>query len=132
MAIIKNLAPIALLGLSVQAQQLPLVQTGSHDDGLSSSQKIVDSEALQAKIHGKNLLARAEDLYKLSELSFHDYNHPTRVIGSAGHAATLEYIYATIQKLGSYYNISEQSFPAYSGNVYESRLVLGDEVIANA
>lgn len=132
MAILKNLAPVALLGLSVQAQQLPLVQTDSHDAGLSSSQKIVDSEALQAKIHGKNLLARAEDLYKLAELSFHDYNHPTRVIGSAGHAATLEYIYATIQKLGSYYNISEQSFPAYSGNVYESRLVLGDEVIANA
>ncbi|GAB7331329.1 hypothetical protein MBLNU13_g02768t1 [Cladosporium sp. NU13] len=132
MAILKNLAPVALLGLSVQAQQLPLVQTDSHDAGLSSSQKIVDSEALQAKIHGKNLLARAEDLYKLAELSFHDYNHPTRVIGSAGHAATLEYIYATIQKLGSYYNISEQSFPAYSGNVYESHLVLGDEVIANA
>ena len=132
MAILKNLAPIALLGLSVQAQQLPLVQTDSHDAGLSSSSKIVDSEALQAKIDGKNLLARAEDLYKLAELSFHDYNHPTRVIGSAGHAATLEYIYATIQKLGSYYNISEQSFPAYSGNVYESRLVLGDEVIANA
>lgn len=132
MAIIKNLAPVALLGLSVQAQQLPLVQTDSHDAGLASSQKIVDSEALQAKIHGKNLLARAEDLYKLAELSFHDYNHPTRVIGSAGHAATLEYIYATIHKLGSYYNISEQSFPAYSGNVYESRLVLGDEVIANA
>jgi aminopeptidase Y len=132
MAILKNLAPVALLGLSVQAQQLPLVQTDSHDAALSSSQKIVDSEALQAKIHGKNLLARAEDLYKLAELSFHDYNHPTRVIGSAGHAATLEYIYATIQKLGSYYNISEQSFPAYSGNVYESRLILADEVIANA
>ncbi|KAM0700447.1 hypothetical protein Q7P35_012168 [Cladosporium inversicolor] len=132
MAILKNLAPVALLGLSVQAQQLPLVQTESLDAGLASSHKIVDSEALQAKIHGKNLLARAEDLYKLAELSFHDYNHPTRVIGSAGHAATLEYIYATIQKLGSYYNISEQSFPAYSGNVYESRLVLGDEVIANA
>jgi aminopeptidase Y len=132
MAILKNLAPVALLGLSVQAQQLPLVQTDSHDASLASSQKIVDSEALQAKIHGKNLLARAEDLYKLAELSFHDYNHPTRVIGSAGHAATLEYIYATIQKLGSYYNISEQSFPAYSGNVYESRLILADEVIANA
>ena len=84
MAILKNLAPVALLGLSVQAQQLPLVQTDSHDAGLASSQKIVDSESLQAKIHGKNLLARAEDLYKLAELSLHDYNHPTRVIGSAG------------------------------------------------
>jgi aminopeptidase Y len=132
MAIKKILAPIALLGLSVQAQQLPLVQPESQNAAIASSSKLVDSEALQAKIDGKNLLARAEDLYKLAELSFHDYNHPTRVIGSAGHAATLEYIYATISKLGSYYNISEQSFPAYSGNVYESRLVLADEVIANA
>lgn len=129
MAFIKTLAPLALLGLSVQAQQLPLVEQNA---AVSSSQKIVDSEALQSKIHGKNLLSRAEDLYKLAELSIHDYNRPTRVIGSAGHAATLEYIYATIKKLGDYYNISEQTFPAYSGNVFESRLVLGDEVITNA
>ena len=132
MTLIKTLAPLALLGLSAQAQQqAPLVDAKSpisHDAKLH----VVDSEALQSKIHGKNLLARAEDLYKLAELSFHDYNHPTRVIGSAGHQATLEYIYATIQKLGSYYNISEQSFPAYSGNVFESRLVLADEVIGNA
>ena len=135
MTLIKTLAPLALLGLSAQAQQqAPLVDTASPGSTLPHSEKlhVVDSEALQSKIHAKNLLARAEDLYKLAELSFHDYNHPTRVIGSAGHQATLEYIYATIQKLGSYYNISEQSFPAYSGNVFESRLVLADEVIGNA
>lgn len=132
MASIKVLAPLALLGLSAQAQQHPLVQSDRQDAILHSSQGIVETEALQDKIDGKNLLARAEDLYKLAELSIHDYNHPTRVIGSAGHAATLEYIYATVQKLGSYYNISEQTFPAYSGNVYESRLVLGDAVIQNA
>ena len=135
MTFIKTLAPLALLGLSAQAQQQhPFAETATPDAALSHSDKlhVVDSEALQSKIHGKNLLARAEDLYKLAELSLHDYNHPTRVIGSAGHQATLEYIYATIQKLGSYYNISEQSFPAYSGNVFESRLVLADEVIGNA
>ncbi|EME48633.1 hypothetical protein DOTSEDRAFT_119156, partial [Dothistroma septosporum NZE10] len=87
---------------------------------------------LQSHIKGENLLARAEDLYKLAELSYHDYNHPTRVIGSAGHEATLEYIYATMRKLGDYYNISEQTFPAFTGKVYESRLVLGDHVITNA
>jgi aminopeptidase Y len=135
MTLIKTLAPLALLSLSAQAQQqAPLVDTTFAGSTLPHSEKlhVVDSEALQSKIHAKNLLARAEDLYKLAELSFHDYNHPTRVIGSAGHQATLEYIYATIQKLGSYYNISEQSFPAYSGNVFESRLVLADEVIGNA
>ena len=128
----ESLVSFALLGLSVQAQQYPLQQTGAQEGAPDAVHKLVDSDALQDKIHGKNLLARAEDLYKLAELSIHDYNRPTRVIGSAGHAATLEYIYATIQKLGDYYNISEQNFPAYSGNVYESRLVLGDEVIANA
>lgn len=128
MAILKSLAPLALFGLS-QAQQHPLVQP---DAAVQAPQTVVETEALQDKISGKNLLARAEDLYKLAELSIHDYNRPTRVIGSAGHAATLEYIYATIQKLGSYYNISEQTFPAYSGTVYESRLVLGDKVVQNA
>ncbi|KAM0721302.1 hypothetical protein Q7P37_003590 [Cladosporium fusiforme] len=131
MAFIKTLGTLALLGLSADAQQHPLVQAEAQETTLNSP-KLVDSDALQAKIKGDNLLARAEDLYKLAELSIHDYNRPTRVIGSAGHAATLEYIYATIQKLGDYYNISEQSFPAYSGTVFESRLVLGDEVVANA
>lgn len=130
----ESLVSLACLCLSVQAQQYPLQQPGSEEQHAipDAGHKLVDSDALQAKIHGKNLLARAEDLYRLAELSIHDYNHPTRVIGSAGHAATLEYIYATIQKLGDYYNISEQNFPAYSGNVFESRLVLGDEVVANA
>jgi aminopeptidase Y len=85
---IKTLAPLALLGLSAQAQQqAPLVDTTSPGSTLPHAEKlhVVDSEALQSKIHRKNLLARAEDLYKLAELSFYDYNHPTRVIGSASH-----------------------------------------------
>lgn len=131
MASIKTLGALGLLALSAEAQQHPLVQAGPQETAVNSP-NLVDSDALQAKIKGDNLFARAEDLYKLAELSIHDYNRPTRVIGSAGHAATLEYIYATIQKLGDYYNISEQTFPAYSGTVFESRLVLGDEVVSNA
>ena len=130
--LLESLVSLALLSSSAQAEQYPLQQPGTPNATPKVSSNVVDSEALQAKIQGKNLLTRAEDLYKLAELSMHDYNRPTRVIGSAGHAATLEYIYATIQKLGDYYNISEQNFPAYSGHVYESRLVIGDEVIANA
>lgn len=61
-----------------------------------------------------------------------EYNHPTRVIGSAGHRATLEYIWAQLAQLGSFYTLSDQSFPAFSGSVYESRLVLGSEVVHNA
>ena len=45
---------------------------------------LVDSEALQAKINQDSLLARAKELYEIAKLSEHEYNHPTRVIGSPG------------------------------------------------
>lgn len=45
-----------------------------------------------------------------------------------GHAGTLDYVLSSLGKLGSYYNVSTQDFPAVTGNVYESRLVIGDEV----
>jgi len=120
-----RLASLALLGLAAADQVILSPST-------SSSKQLVDSEALQAKISGKNLLARAEDLYKLAELSYHDYNRPTRVIGSAGHNATLEYIFATLAKLGSYYNVSEQLFPAYTSHFYEGRLLFDDEPLSNS
>jgi len=44
----------------------------------------------------------------------------------------LSYIYSTIAKLGDYYELSNQTFPAVSGNVFESRLVLGDTVPRSA
>lgn len=50
----------------------------------------------------------------------------------AGHWATLSYIYAALAELGDYYTLVNQSFPAVSGNVWESRLVLGQDVPASA
>jgi aminopeptidase Y len=44
----------------------------------------------------------------------------------------VDYIYSTVTGLGDYYNITNQSFPAVSGNIFESRLVLGHEVPASA
>lgn len=49
-----------------------------------------------------------------------------------GHLGTLSYIYETLLELGDYYTISNQSFPAVSGNVFESRLVIGDGVPKSA
>jgi aminopeptidase Y len=43
-----------------------------------------------------------------------------------GHVATIDYIYSTIADLGDYYEISNQTFNAVVGNVFEWRLVLGD------
>ncbi|KAL3450010.1 hypothetical protein BJX65DRAFT_294257 [Aspergillus insuetus] len=114
----------ALARIPPQAlEQLPLGDVGK---------ELVSSEALQSQIHVSNLLDRAKILYGLAERSIDEYNHPTRVIGSKGHLGTVDYIYSTVTGLGYYYNIINQTFPAVSGNVFESRLVLGHEVPASA
>ncbi len=63
-------------------EQVPLADgnTGSSAFELP----MVETEALQALIKGDRLLSRAKDLYSIAELSFDEYNHPTRVIGSEG------------------------------------------------
>lgn len=45
---------------------------------------LVTSEALQATIQAGELYKRAEHLFQVANLSMDEYNHPTRVIGSAG------------------------------------------------
>ena len=44
----------------------------------------------------------------------------------------MDYIYSELLKYGDYYTLSNQSFPAVSGNVFESRLVLGATVPKSA
>lgn len=51
---------------------------------------------------------------------------------SSGHLGTLDYIYSTLLELGDYYTVSNQSFPAVTGNVFESRLVLDHDVPKSA
>lgn len=131
---------VALLGSAssyqVQMQQPMLASESSSDQlplgGVAVKRPLVDSKALQASIKSENLLKRAEHLYEIAKLGEKEFNHPTRVIGSDGHLGTLSYIYSTIAKLGDYYTISNQSFPAVTGHVYESRLVLGDKVPESA
>lgn len=89
---------------------------------------LINSQSLQDTIKIENLLSRAEKLYEIAKLGEEEYNHPTRVIGSKGHAGTLEYIYSALSNLSDYYSLSKQPFVAVTGNVFESRLVLGDEV----
>jgi aminopeptidase Y len=63
--------------------QHPLTD-GSNSQALIKSKPLVSSEALEGHIKPKNLLRRAEKLFEIAELGAADYNHPTRVIGSAG------------------------------------------------
>ena len=45
---------------------------------------LVNSRLLQHRIHSGNLLKRAHKLFDIAHASVEEYNHPTRVIGSAG------------------------------------------------
>ncbi len=107
--------------------------------GAPKVKPLVTSELLQGNISAKRLSSHAGALFGIAQRGFPEYGHPTRVIGSGGHTGTLDYIYAIVASLGGgkpkkgidgYYHVWNQSFPAVSGNVYESRLVLNDSVVA--
>lgn len=70
----------------VTALQVPLLS--SNNQALlghpSCSKPLVNSTELQDLISGDRLLARSKKLYEIAKLGEEEYNHPTRVIGSAG------------------------------------------------
>lgn len=82
------LATALLHGASASAVQQPLfadeAQQAPIAPSSSASKPLVDSEALQKAISIDKLVQRSLDLYKIAELSLHEFNHPTRVIGSKG------------------------------------------------
>lgn len=68
------------------ALQVPLLSshnqaTLGHPHG---SKPIVNSTELQDLISGDRLMIRAKKLFEIAKLGEEEYNHPTRVIGSAG------------------------------------------------
>ncbi|KAI4726632.1 Zn-dependent exopeptidase [Aureobasidium sp. EXF-10728] len=139
MAILRACTALACVAVAASARQLPLVADDNYPSYVPlipsssiSNGTAIDSKKLEADIDIKKLVARAEDLAKIAEASIPEYNHPTRVIGSEGHLGTVDYIYSEISKLGSYYNITNQTFPAVSGNVNQFRLVIGYDVPKSA
>ncbi|KAH6898166.1 hypothetical protein B0T10DRAFT_431881 [Thelonectria olida] len=131
-------AATALSGVSalqipqVPLDKLPSMPWSSSSDSSSDGLPVIDTKALQKLITADNLETRAKKFYEIAKLGEAEYNHPTRVIGSKGHIGTLEYITSELAKLGDYYSVSDQLFPAVSGNVYESRLVIGSSVPKDA
>lgn len=85
-ACVAALALTVLQGCSALSLQQPLLGEAQQSPLATSKKPLVDSEELQASISIDSLLERAKDLYKIAELSHHEYNHPTRVIGSDGNA----------------------------------------------
>lgn len=71
---------------SATALQIPFLS--SNDPALlghaSGSKSLVNSTELQDLISGDRLLERSKRLFEIARLGEEEYNHPTRVIGSAG------------------------------------------------
>lgn len=150
MSVVRFSALLACVGAAI-AGQVPLgASTDSQSIiGTTAKSGLISSSALQSDIKIENLMHRAKQLSKIADLGIDEYNHPTRVIGSkgtriplgyhltrtnspTGHLATIDYIYSTVAGLGDYYNVTNQTFDAVTGNVFESRLIIGHDVPKSA
>ncbi|KAF2730638.1 Zn-dependent exopeptidase [Polyplosphaeria fusca] len=120
---------VGAVGLQIPLFWKPSQAPLDHPNG---TKPLINSTELQDLISGDRLYARAKKLFEIAKLGEDEYNHPTRVIGSAGHLGTLSYIYEQILQLGDYYQLSNQSFPAVSGNIFQYRLVIGNDVPKSA
>jgi aminopeptidase Y len=72
---------------SATALQIPLLSSSNGQTPLAhpnGTKPMVNSTELQDLISGDRLMARAKKMYEIAKLGEEEYNHPTRVIGSAG------------------------------------------------
>lgn len=90
---------------------------------------LVSSEALQELINEDDLRTYAKRFYEAAEKSVPVHGHPTRVIGSAGHNATLDLIKSTLEELGGFYKVETQTFLAIGGRVHNFSVVQDTKVI---
>lgn len=102
----EKLAGSLELGVKTPYQDLPLVDTNVLQD-------LITLDALNTS---------AIELYKIANASFPKYGHPTRVIGSAGHWKTIDYITDELSNLTDYYTYDTQEFKALDGKVFNYTL----------
>jgi len=72
---------------SATALQIPLLSPSGNAGPLGhahGAKPLVNSTELQDLVSGDRLMARAKKMYEIAKLGEEEYNHPTRVIGSAG------------------------------------------------
>ncbi|KAK3318055.1 hypothetical protein B0H66DRAFT_556128 [Apodospora peruviana] len=114
-----SLATIALV-LPVLGDSGPLNKTPGH-----CQKHLVSSEKLQSQITLKPLRAGAEKLQAIANA-----NGGTRVFGSAGHNATVDYIFDTLTSLG-YYDVVKQPFTEIYSAGTGSFAVNGEAIVSN-
>lgn len=85
---------------------------------------VIDTEKLQDLITEEALRQRAETLYEIAQKSTKIFGHPTRLIGSKGHWATIHYIAKELRKLGDYYTVKTQKFKAVYGKLNSFSLLI--------
>lgn len=78
---------------------------------------MVNSQKLQDSIKQDDLNSTALELMEIAKKSIKKYGHPTRVIGSPGHWATIKYILKQLNEMNDYYDIKIQKFDALSGRI---------------
>jgi len=113
-----------LLALASLAGALPLsplsvldmLATGSELD--PQSKPVIDTDALQDLITTDALEAWAEKLWVAANASTPHIGHPTRYIGTPGHAATLELITGLLDELSDYYTYEVQPFTVQASRVH--------------
>ena len=92
----------------------------------------IDTNALQRLLNTHGLKKRAGSLFNIARRSAKKYGHPTRVIGSPGHWATINYIKHELYKLKGYYNVSTQRFNAVEGRVRNFFLEINNKTLQTA
>lgn len=93
---------------------------------------LVDTESLQSFILEENLRSQADNLFAIAGKSASKFGHPTRVIGSGGHYATLGYIESSLRSFGGYYNITKQHFKAPVSQIFSSTVNVNGSIVEEA
>lgn len=85
------ISSLCVVAAGASALQIPILSSEKQapieiagDGDYQGEKPLVESSELQELISGDKLFARAKKLYEIAKLGEEEYNHPTRVIGSAG------------------------------------------------
>jgi aminopeptidase Y len=119
--------PQAALNLDNEVESFYNILSSSSSSDFESL-PLVDSTELQDLITEEALLSRAKKLYDIAGYSNKSHGHPTRVIGSKGHWATIAYIKHELKKLNGYYNVSIQPFKAFMSEIFYINATINNEI----
>lgn len=115
-----RIAYIMTMLVAIAAQVVAAAMAAAPFEGQQAvmGRPVIDTDELQKYFTVKDLRASAENLYKAAEESIPVEGHPTRVIGSAGHDATLGYILESLGKYSDYWDVWTETFTELVGTVH--------------